>query len=230
MPRLRKSMLALVLSGASIGSCASALAYTLPGNSQEAAIARAAKAAWNTEGIRPCPAGLGGPTVFQMNWAHIASIYPQWAYASVKDDGCTYTMGYILKRPNITSNHWRVVGRQLDNPQNCSTFHAPKSILYEFEIFGVRGNEGAPSPCARPVGKPWCGQFANYAVNTSCAVDTRVNKLYLQECVPAGSGPNQTLPPCEHTLRGFKCVPGENAYALVNCIDGRRRIGFRLAE
>lgn len=220
----------LALSAIFIASCASALAYTLPSSSQEAAIAQAAKAAWNTEDIRLCPAGLGGPTVFQMNWAHIASIYPQWAYVSVKDDGCTHTVGYILKRPNLASNHWRVVGRQLDNPQDCSTFHAPKPILYEFEIEGVHGNQGEPRPCARPTGKPWCGQFADYAVNTSCAVDTRVNKLYLQECVPTGSGPTQTLPPCGHTLLGFKCVPGENAYALVNCIDGRQRIGFRLAE
>jgi len=222
----------LILSVAAVASAASgATAYTIATGGQRMAILNAVHRQWRAEVPNPCPAEVGGPTVFHMNWARVSSIYPGYAYASVRDDGCTYTMGYLLRRPNLRSDRWHVVTRQIDSAQSCSEFHpVPGPVLNEFGIEGTKGDEGELHLCGPTTGPPWCEQFGvAYAVNTTCAVEERVSRLYREQCIPNTyrSGP---LPPCHRALIGFKCVPSGDVYAVVNCVDGPRRVGLHLAE
>ena len=210
---------------------ASATAYTAATGAQRPAIRAVAQRTWRLEVPSQCPADIGGPTVFHMNWARISSIYPQYAYASVRDDGCTYTMGYVLRRPNMRSDQWHVVTRQLDSAQSCSELsHTPGPVLNEFDIEGTAGSGGALRLCGRTTGPPWCDQFGvAYAVNTTCAVEERVGRLYSAQCIPKTYRLGK-LPPCARTLIGFRCKPSGDVYAVVNCVDGRRRVGLHLAE
>jgi hypothetical protein len=76
----------------------------------------------------------------------------------------------------------------------------------------------------------WCDMFhVAYAENTSCATNTRVTRLYARRCLPP-SYVTGHLPPCHKVLLGFRCKPTGDAYAVVNCVYGRRRIGLHLAE
>jgi hypothetical protein len=212
-------------------TAAGAAAYTTAKGAQRAAILNAARDQWRSEVPKGCPAGIGGPTVFRFNWARISSIYPQYAYASVEDDGCTFTTGYVLLRPTILSGHWHVVTRQLDSAQSCSEFRAvPGSVLNEFGIEGNTGGEGELHLCGSTTGRPWCDQFGvAYAVNTSCAVESHVAELYGERCIPKTYRGGR-LPPCGRVLIGFRCTPSGDVYAVVNCVDGRRRVGLHLAE
>ena len=198
---------------------ASAAAYTTAAGGQRAAILNAVHEQWRLEVPNQCPADIGGPTVFHMNWARISSIYPEYAYASVRDDDCTYTIGYILRRPNMHSQQWHIVTRQLDSAQSCSEFGSvPGPVLNEFKIDGSIGDEGELHLCGAATGRPWCDQFdVAYAVNTTCVIERRVAGLYREQCIPATyrDGP---LPLCQRTLIGFKCTPSGDAYAVVNCV------------
>ncbi len=212
-------------------AAATAAAYTTVTGAQRTAILGAVHSQWRLEVPNPCPADVGGPTVFHMNWARISSIYPQYAYASVKDDGCTYTMGYVLRRPGTHSDQWQVVTRQLDSAQSCSEFsHVPGPVLNEFAIEGETAGQGELHLCGRTSGPPWCDQFGvAYAVNTTCAVEERVARLYGERCIPT-TYQSGVLPSCRRTLLGFRCKPSGDAYAVINCVDGRRRVGLHLAE
>ena len=211
-------------------AAAGAAAYTTAAGGQRTAILNAVHEQWRLEVPNQCPAGIGGPAVFHMNWARISSIYPEYAYASVQDDGCTYTMGYFLRRPNMRSDQWHVVTRQLDSAQSCSELRpVPGPVLNEFGLEGNTG-EGELRLCGPTTGRPWCEHFGvAYAVNTTCAVEERVTGLYREQCIPKTyrGGP---LPSCRRTLIGFKCTPSGDVYAVVNCVDGRRRVGLHLAE
>lgn len=80
-------------------------------------------------------------------------------------------------------------------------------------------------------GRVWCDQFhVAYAVNTSCAVEQRVSRLYAIRCIPTRNQPLGRLPPCHESLGGFRCKPTGDVYAVVNCVAGRRRVGLHLAE
>ena len=206
-------------------------AYTTAAGEQRTAILKAAHEQWRLEVANQCPSGIGGPAVFHMNWARISSIYPEYAYASVQDAGCTYTTGYVLHRPNMRSDRWHVATRQLDSAQNCSEFDpVPGPVLNEFGIEGSTGGEGELHLCGSTTGRPWCEQFGvAYAVNTTCAVEERVAALYREQCIP-NTYSSGSLPLCGRTLIGFKCTPSGDAYAVVNCVDGRRRVGLHLAE
>jgi len=210
---------------------ASAAAYTTATGGQRTAILKVVNHQWRLEVPNQCPAGIGGPTVFHMNWARISSIYPEYAYASVRDDGCTYTMGYVLRRPNMHSDQWHVVTRQLDSAQSCSELRpVPGPVLNEFGLEGSTGGEGELHLCGATTGRPWCEQFGvAYAVNTTCAVEERVTGLYREQCIP-NMYRGGSLPLCRRTLIGFKCTPSGDVYAVVNCVDGRRRVGLHLAE
>jgi hypothetical protein len=225
----RATKLALCLAAFS-WAASSAAAFTPATGAQRSVILNVVREEWRSEVPSPCPADIGGPTIFHVNWARVSSIYPEFAYTSVKDDGCTYTVGYVLRRPDTRSRDWHVVARQLDSAQSCSEFHAVNgAVLNEFGIEGNTG-EGELHLCGPTSGRPWCEQFAvAYAVNTTCAVESRVAGLYGDQCIPKTyrSGP---LPPCRRTLAGFKCRPSGDAYAVINCVDGRRRVGLHLAE
>jgi hypothetical protein len=208
----------------------SAVAFTPATGTQRSAILNVVREEWRSEVPSPCPADIGGPILFHPNWARISSIYPEFAYARIKDDGCTYTTGYVLQRPAPHSHDWHVVARQLDSAQSCTEFRAVNgAVLNEFGIEGNTG-EGELHLCSPTSGRPWCEQFAvAYAVNTTCAVESRVAGLYDEQCIPKAylSGP---LPPCRRILAGFKCTPQGDVYAVINCVDGRRRVGLHLAE
>lgn len=229
----RTAWLATVVLGivALAWAAASATAYTTATGRQRSAILNAVNDQWRLEVANPCPAGIGGPIVFHMNWARVSSIYPEYAYASVRDDGCTYTTGYFLRRSNMHSEEWHFVTRQLDSAQSCSEFRpVPGPVLNEFGVEGNMGGEGELHLCGPTTGRPWCEQFdVAYAVNTTCAVEERVAGLYGEQCISKTyrSGP---LPSCQRTLIGFKCTPSGDVYAVINCVDGRRRVGLHLAE
>jgi hypothetical protein len=223
--------LALAIVSGSWLATGPAAAYTAATNPQRAALERVVHARWLSEVPPSCPAAVGGPTVFHLRWARVSSIYPQYAFVSVRDDGCTFTMGYFLRRATTRSDRWRVVSQQADSAQPCSDFRSlPGPVLNEFGIEGTRGSQGVLRLCGRTTGAPWCDQFGvSYAVNTTCAVEEHVARLYRAECIPRSyrSGP---LPWCRRSLAGFSCIPSGDAYAVVNCVDGRRRVGLHLAE
>jgi hypothetical protein len=212
-------------------AAAGAAAYTAATGGQYTAIQNAVHNQWRLELPNQCPADIGGPTVFHLNWARISSIYPEYAHASVQDDSCTYTVGYVLRRPNMHSNQWHVITRQLDSAQSCSELRpVPGPVLNEFGIEGNTGGEGELHLCGPTTGRPWCDQFGvAYAVNTTCAIERRVAGLYGEQCIlkTYRGGP---LPACRRTLIGFKCTPSGDVYAVINCVDGRRRVGLHLAE
>jgi hypothetical protein len=230
----RTAWLAALAIGIIGAAWASALAgaYTTATGAQRAAILGVAHAKWRSQVPTPCPADVGGPTVFHMYWARVSSIDPLYAMASVKDDGCTYTIGYVLSRPTMHSNRWRVAAVLHDSAEFCSDFHSvPGAVLNEFSIEGaIRGAGGGLRLCGRTTGAPWCDQFGvAYAVNTSCAVEQRVSRLYGSDCIPNAYRGGK-LPPCRRSLDGFLCTPSGDVYAVVNCVDGRRRVGLHLAE
>jgi hypothetical protein len=208
-----------------------AAAYTIATRAQRDAIVSVVHAKWLSEVPTPCPAAVGGPTVFHVQSARVSSINPDYALATVEDDGCTYTTGYFLSRPTTQSNSWRVVARQLDSAQSCSGFRSvPGPVLVEFSIEGTTGSQGDLALCARATGAPWCDQFGvSYAVNATCAVEEQVSRLYGADCIPS-TYRSGALPPCRRSLDGFMCIPSGDVYAVVNCVDGPRRIGLHLAE
>jgi hypothetical protein len=222
-----------VIAGVSIAVIvlpAVARGYATATGLQRRAITDVVRNKWRSEVPHPCPPDVGGPTVFHLDSARISSIYPRYAFARVRDDGCTYTTGYFLKRSSLHGIRWLVLARQIDSGQTCSDFAAvPGPVLVEFSIEEVRGS-GDQQLCGRKTGPPFCDQFgAAYAVNTTCAVEVRVARLYGAQCIPRSyrRGP---LPPCKRSLAGFRCVASGDLYAVVNCVAGDRRVGLHLAE
>jgi len=201
------------------GSMASTVAaYTTATRTQRAAIRRVVYARWRSLVPSDCPSQVGGPKVFTMFSARVSSLDLRYAFASVRDDGCTFTIGYFVRRPTTGSNRWRVVVGEADSAQDCSEYRqVPGPVLREFAIEGVKN--GQYQLCGSATGRPWCDQFAvAYAVNTTCAVGLKVDRLYGAKCIPASyrSGP---LPPCRKRLDGFRCVPTGDTYAVVNCVE-----------
>lgn len=70
--------------------------------------------------------------------------------ASIKDSGCTFTVGYFLRRPTSRSKRWSVVLNEPDSAQPCSYFKSrvPSRVLREFAITGVTGPKGGVGLCA----------------------------------------------------------------------------------
>jgi hypothetical protein len=90
----------------------------------------------------------------------------------------------------------------------------------------------APGPARGSTsGHVWCDQFhVAYAINTSCAVEQHVSRLYVTRCIPRSYQLPGRLPPCRKSLSGFRCTPTGDIYAVVKCVVGRRRVGLHLAE
>jgi hypothetical protein len=115
---------------------------------QSHTIRRIVAARWRAEAIIPCP--VGGSNKFVFRGASISTADPRFADASIDDSGCTYTLGYILRRRSPHGGRWHIVYAVLDSAQSCHDVRAriPEPVVRNFGLEGMpRGEGGTFGPC-----------------------------------------------------------------------------------
>jgi hypothetical protein len=114
---------------------------------QRHAIRRVVKREWDADASHPCP--IEGPESFVFRGASISTVDPRFAQASVDDSGCTFTLGYVLRRPSKHGGGWRIVEKLLDSAQDCHSIrrHVPESVIRDFGIEGVLGPDRGIGEC-----------------------------------------------------------------------------------
>ena len=114
---------------------------------QRHAIRRVVKRQWDSDATHPCP--IGDPESFVFRGASISTADPRFAQASINDTGCTFTLGYILRRPSKHGGGWRIVEKLLDSAQECRSLRrrVPESVIQDFGHEGILGSNRGIGRC-----------------------------------------------------------------------------------
>lgn len=133
---------ALVISGL-------ATAGTAVSGRDKAAIRAAVHKAW-LKAVAAEPAGCpwaGHP--FGFRGSKVARSDRHYGLGLINDNDCVYTTGYILRRPNVSGEGWRVILAIPDSAQLCAYFRkdVPERVLRVFGIEGQLTGSGGFGPC-----------------------------------------------------------------------------------
>jgi hypothetical protein len=75
---------------------------------------------------------------------------PSLRRRDINDSGCTYALGYILRRRSPRGGRWHIVYAVLDSAQPCSDVRArvPEPVVRDFGLEGIpHGDGGTFGPC-----------------------------------------------------------------------------------
>jgi hypothetical protein len=145
---IRSAVAVAVVGVLLLGLASSAGADRPATRAQSHTIRRIVAARWRAEAIIPCP--VGGSNKFTFRGASISTADPRFADASIDDSGCTYTLGYILRRRSPHGGRWHIVYAVLDSAQSCNDVRArvPEPVVRDFGLEGMtHGDGGTFGPC-----------------------------------------------------------------------------------
>jgi hypothetical protein len=132
-------VLALLASGAALGSPAVAAADRPPSKAEASAIKRVA--------MKACRAAA--PDECRFGRARVSTRNARFAWADVVGEGFS---GVLLKRPTRHSRRFRVIGTQGGGISECSYWRAraPRAVLRDLHIAGLVDESGATRNCGKP--------------------------------------------------------------------------------
>lgn len=86
---------------------------------------------------------------FRYRGAKVSTVDARYALGLIDDNSCTYTVGWILKRPSTRSEDWRPVGGLADSAQACAAYErsVPERVVHDFKLWGTPSSGQGFGPC-----------------------------------------------------------------------------------
>jgi hypothetical protein len=84
---------------------------------------------------------VGGPGRPFLRRAYLSDSDSRYAFASIADRHCIFTVGYFMRRMRPQGGSWHIAYQVADSAQACSEFrrHVPDSVLREFALESSQG-------------------------------------------------------------------------------------------